>query len=124
VQGAYMTEVLRGAILAIPRGQIEAAKAYGMGSALRFRRIVFPQMLRFALPGLSNLWLIVLKESSLISVVGFSELLFAGKTAASATKHYFFFYLVTGAGFLVLTILSNIVLQQIERRGARGHVGA
>ena len=82
VQGAYTTEVFRGAILSVPKGQIEAAKAHGMSTILRFRRILFPLMIRYALPGLSNLWLSILKDSSLISVVGFSELLFTGKTAA------------------------------------------
>ena len=96
VQGAYSTEVLRGAILSVPKGQLEAAKAYGMPASLRFRRILFPLMIRYALPGLNNLWVNILKDSSLISVVGLSELLFQSKTAASATKHYFFFYLRRG----------------------------
>src|SRR5215467_14610359 len=75
VQGAYTTEVFRGAMLAVPKGQLEAAKAYGMSASLRFRRIMFPLMFRYALPGLANLWVTILKDSSLISVVGFSELL-------------------------------------------------
>jgi polar amino acid transport system permease protein len=120
VQGAYSTEVLRGAILSVPKGQIEAAKAYGMPSMLRFRRILFPLMFRYALPGLSNLWVNILKDSSLISVVGLSELVFTGKTAAASTKHYFFFYLVTAAIFLVLTTVSNLGISYIERRTSRG----
>jgi polar amino acid transport system permease protein len=120
VQGAYSTEILRGAILAVPKGQMEAARAFGMGPALRFRRILFPLMFRYALPGLSNLWVNVLKDSSLISVVGFSELLFTGKTAAASTKHYFFFFSMTAAAFLLLTVLSNIGIHYIERRTTRG----
>ena len=120
VQGAYTTEVFRGAVLSVPSGQIEAAKAHGMSTILRFRRILFPLMIRYALPGLSNLWVSILKDSSLISVVGFSELLFAGKTAAASTKHYFFFYLVTATGFLVLTTVSNLGIWYIERRLSRG----
>jgi polar amino acid transport system permease protein len=120
VQGAYTTEVFRGAILSVPKGQMEAAKAYGLSSMLRFRRILFPLMIRYALPGLSNLWVSILKDSSLISVVGFSELLFSGKTAAASTKHYFFFFLVTAALFLLLTVLSNLGIQLIERRLTRG----
>jgi polar amino acid transport system permease protein len=77
-------------------------------------------MIRYALPGLSNLWVSILKDSSLISVVGFSELLFAGKTAAASTKHYFFFYLVTATGFLVLTTVSNLGIWYVERRLNRG----
>jgi polar amino acid transport system permease protein len=120
IQGAYMTEVFRGAILAVPKGQMEAARAYGMSPALRFRRILFPLMIRYALPGLANLWLVVLKDSSLISVVGYSELLFTGKTAASSTKFYFFFYLTTAAVYLILTVISNIGIGQIERLTSRG----
>ena len=120
VQGAYSTEVLRGAILSVPKGQMEAAKAYGMSATLRFRRVLFPLMFRYALPGLSNLWVNILKDSALISIVGFSELLFTGKSAAAATKHYFFFFLVTGAIFLLLTTMSNIGFGYIERRTSRG----
>jgi polar amino acid transport system permease protein len=120
VQGAYSTEVLRGAILSVPKGQMEAARAYGMSSVLRFRRILFPLMFRYALPGLNNLWVNILKDSSLISVVGFSELLFTGKTAASGTKDYFFFYMVTGLIFLILTTLSNFGISYVERRTNRG----
>lgn len=120
VQGAYTTEVFRGAILSVPKGQMEAAKAFGMKSSLRFRRILFPLMFRYALPGLSNLWLSILKDSSLISVVGMSELLFTGKTAAASTKHYFFFFTVTAVGFLVLTVISNIGIHYIDRVTSRG----
>src|SRR5215472_2665182 len=120
VQGAYTTEVFRGAMLAVPKGQLEAAKAYGMSAALRFQRIMFPLMFRYALPGLANLWVSILKDSSLISVVGFSELLFEGKTAAASTKNYFFFYMVTAAMFLLLTVLSNVGIYFVERRLMRG----
>jgi polar amino acid transport system permease protein len=120
VQGAYSTEVLRGAILSVPKGQLEAAKAYGMPPVLRFRRILFPLMIRYALPGLNNLWVNILKDSSLISVVGLSELVFQSKTAASSTKHYFFFYSAAGVIFLVLTNLSNTGIGFLERRVNRG----
>jgi polar amino acid transport system permease protein len=120
VQGAYSTEVLRGAILSVPKGQMEAAKAYGMPSVLRVRRILFPLMFRYALPGLNNLWVNILKDSSLISVVGLSELLFTSKTAAASTKHYFFFYAMAALCFLVLTSISNVGIGFIERRINRG----
>jgi polar amino acid transport system permease protein len=118
--GAYMTEVFRGAILSVPKGQMEAARAYGMSSALRFRRILFPQMMRYALPGLGNLWLVVIKDSSLISVVGFYELLFSAKQAAASTRMYFFFYTVAPLAFLVLSIISNMAKHAVERRVNRG----
>jgi His/Glu/Gln/Arg/opine family amino acid ABC transporter permease subunit len=120
IAGAYMTEIFRGAILSVPKGQMEAARAYGMPSALRFRRILFPQMMRYALPGLGNLWLVVTKDSSLVSVVGFYELLFSGKQAAASTRMYFFFYAVTALGFLAVTVISMIAIHRFERRVNRG----
>jgi polar amino acid transport system permease protein len=120
VQGAYSTEVLRGAILSVPKGQMEAAKAYGMAPMLRSRRILFPLMIRYALPGLNNLWVNILKDSSLISVVGLSELVFTSKTAASGTKHYFFFYTAAGLVFMVLTTMSNFGVSFLQRRVNRG----
>jgi polar amino acid transport system permease protein len=120
VQGAYQTEVIRGAIIAIPRGQIEAARAYGMSPGLRLRRILIPAMLPLALPGLANLWLILLKDTALISVVGFSELLYTAKQAAGSTKHYFLFYVAAGAIYLAMTLGSNAILRIVERQLRRG----
>jgi His/Glu/Gln/Arg/opine family amino acid ABC transporter permease subunit len=120
IMGAYMTEVFRGAILSVPKGQMEAARAFGMPPMLRFRRILLPLMIRYALPGLGNLWLIVIKDSALVSVVGLYELLFTGKQAAASTRLYFFFYSVTAVAFLVLTVLSNAGIHLLEARAARG----
>ncbi|MGV1760867.1 ABC transporter permease [Rhizobium sp. A22-96] len=120
VQGAYMTEVLRGAILAIPTGQIEAAKAFGMGSWLRFRRIILPALLPNALPGLANLWMSVTKDSALVAVVGYQELALATRLAGASTKHYFIFFLASALLYLALTLVSNAVFGLIERRMRRG----
>lgn len=120
IYGAYLTDVLRGAIQAIPKGQTEAARAYGMHAPMRFRRIIFPQMIRFAIPGMGNQWLNITKDSALVSVVGAFELVSAAKSAASQTKEYLFFYSVGAGCFLMITIVSMIVLQQIERRASRG----
>lgn len=120
VQGAYQTEVIRGAILAIPVGQIEAARAFGMSPALRLRRVVVPAMLPAALPGFANLWLILLKDTALISIVGISELLYVGKQAAGSTRHYFLFYCVVAAIYLAMTLVSNGVFRLIEARVRRG----
>ncbi len=119
VQGAYMAEILRGAILAVPYGQIEAARALSMPSSLYTRRIIIPAMVPYALGGLSNLWLVLIKDSALISVVGYSELLYTAKQAAGTTKHYFLFYLIAAAIYLVLTVFSSTVFQLIERRVSR-----
>jgi len=120
IYGAYLTDVLRGGILAIPKGQIEAARAYGMGFWLRFRRIIFPQMIRYATPGMGNQWLNITKDSALVSVVGAYELASAGRSAATATKQYIFYYSITALIFLALTIVSMQLLGIVERRANRG----
>jgi len=120
VQGAYSTEVLRGAIKAVPQGQIEAAKSVGMSPAQVFRRITVPLMLPFALPGLANLWLITTKETALLAVIGFSELALETRQAAGATKDYLLFYLAAGTLYLLLTMVSNLVFGLLERRLRRG----
>ncbi|RUM08725.1 ABC transporter permease [Rhizobium chutanense] len=120
VQGAYMTEVLRGAILAIPVGQIEAAKAFGMGPVLRFRRVLLPALLPNALPGLANLWMSITKDSALVAVVGYQELALATRLAGASTKHYFVFFLASALLYLAITLVSNVVFKLIERRVRRG----
>lgn len=124
VQGAYMTEVFRGAILAIPRGQLEAADAYGFSRWIRFRRIVVPAMLPNALPGMSNLWLILIKDTALVSVIGFEELFFTAQQAAASTRSYFLFYAVAGALYLVMTLGSNVLFGRAERYVRRGQPSA
>ena len=120
VQGAYSTEVIRGAILAIPQGQIEAARAYGMSPGLLLRRITLPAMLPFAIPGLANLWLIATKDTALLAIVGFNELTQETRTAASTTKAYFTFFLAAGALYLLITLVSNVIIARIENWSRRG----
>ncbi|ESX81484.1 ABC transporter permease [Mesorhizobium sp. LSHC420B00] len=120
VQGAYSTEVLRGAIRAVPQGQIEAARAYGMPPGLLLRRITLPAMLPFAIPGLANLWLIATKDTALLAIVGVNELTQTTRTAAGATKAYFTFFMAAGALYLVLTLVSNVVIGRVERWARRG----
>lgn len=123
VQGAYTTEVIRGAILTVPIGQFEAAKAYGMGPLQIFRRITVPAMLPHALPGLGNLWLIATKDTALLAVVGFTELTLATRQAAGATKYYLTFYLAAGVLYLLLSIFSSLVIKLVESRYRRGIAG-
>ena len=118
VQGGYSTEVLRGAIQAVPRGQTEAALSLSLSRAQMFLLIIMPQMLRHALPGLGNLWLVVLKESSLISIIGFTELLMVGKMAAGSTHDYFLFYSAVGLIFLFLSGVSTMAFFALEHRSA------
>lgn len=120
VQGAYSTEVIRGAILAVPQGQIEAARAYGMPPGLMLRRITLPAMLPFAIPGLANLWLIATKDTALLAVVGFNELTQTTRLAAGATKAYFTFFIAAGVLYLALTLVSNLIISRFERYSRRG----
>ena len=119
VSGAYQAEVFRGATLALPRGQIEAAKAAGMHGALRFRRILVPQILTLALPGLGNVWQLALKESALVSVTGLVELLRESQIGAGSTRQPFAFYLAAGALYLILTTASTALFGRAEWRMTR-----
>lgn len=120
VQGAYATEVLRAAIQAIPVGQIEAAKAYGMSPWLAFRRVTLPAMLPFAIPGMANLWLIATKDTALIAVVGYTELALATRQAAGNTKLYLTFFVVAGLIYLTITLVSQKGFALLENRVRRG----
>lgn len=120
VQGAYATEVIRGAIKSVPVGQLEAARAYGMSGFQSLRRITLPAMLPYAIPGLSNLWLIATKDTALLAVVGFSELTLETRQAAGSTKHYLLFYCAAGVLYLLVTLISQWGIRHIERHARRG----
>ena len=120
ISGAYQAEVFRGAYLAILRGELEAARAVGMNRLLMFRRIIAPQVLRFAIPGLGNLWQVALKDSSLISVTGLAELMRVSGVASGSTHQPFTFYVAAGALYLLMTVLSNRVFDAAEARATRG----
>jgi len=120
VQGAYSTEVLRAAFLAVPIGQMEAAKAFGMPWLKSQFRVAIPLMIPFALPGLANLWLITTKDTALLAVVGFSELTLEAKQAAGATRAYFLFYAAAGILYLALSIVSTYLFGRLERYYRRG----
>lgn len=123
IAGAYQTEALRGGFLAIPRGEIEAARAVGMGWFLMLRRVVGPRTLRFALPSMGNIWQQVLKELALISVTGLSELMRAVNIAGGSTRLPFDFAIAGFVLYLVLTTLSGGVLRSVEYSVARGERG-
>jgi polar amino acid transport system permease protein len=120
VQGAYATEVLRGAILGVPAGQIEAARAMGMAPLMLARRVTLPLMLALALPGLANLWLVATKDTALLAVVGFAELTQATRQAASTTKAFFTFYAAAGVLYLAVSILSTLIFARLEKRARTG----
>jgi len=120
ISGAYSTEVIRGAIQTIPRGQLEAAYAVGMGGPLVFRRIVLPQMLRLALPGLGNVWQLTLKDTALISVTALAELMRMASVAAGSTREPFIFYITAAVLYLLMTTVSQAGFAWAERHYSRG----
>ncbi|MCA2015925.1 ABC transporter permease [Vibrio tritonius] len=116
--GAYMAETFRGAIMAVDQGELEAAKAYGMGPWLSFKRVLFPQMVRHALPGFGNNWLVLLKTTALVSIIGLEDMVRIGALAAGSTKMPFTFYMAISVIFLIFTSLSTGALTLLERRYA------
>ena len=116
VQGAYTTEVIRAAMLAVPKGQVEAAYAYGMSRAKMLRRVMIPAMIPFALPGLANLWLIVTKDTALLAVIGSSELATTTRAAAGSTRSYLTFYLAAACLYLALSQVSTMIFRRLEER--------
>lgn len=101
--GAYMAETFRGAILAVDKGELEAAKAYGMSAAMSFRRILLPQMIRHAIPGFGNNWLVLLKTTALVSIIGLEDMVRISSLAAGSTKMPFTFYMAVAIIFLFFT---------------------
>lgn len=122
--GAYATEVFRSAMMEIPKGQREAAMALGMSRWDSFRYITLPQLWRLALPGLGNLFLVLLKDTALVSVIGLDDLMRQAYVAAGFTKLPFTFYMAAAMIYLLLTIVSMQVIQLLERWANRGYRGA
>lgn len=120
--GAYATEVFRGALLAIPRGHREAGQALGMSRPRIFWRIILPQMWRIALPGLGNLFMILMKDTALVSVIGLEEIMRRSQIAVTATKEPFTFFLVAAFIYLGLTVIAMTAMHFLEHRAARGFV--
>ena len=120
ISGAYSTEVMRGAFLAIPKGQIDAAKSVGMNKFLIFTRILIPQVLRYALPGLGNVWQLTLKDTALIMVTGLVEIMRQAHVAAGSTYSPFTFYITAAFLYLILTTASNRVFNRAENWANKG----
>ena len=118
--GAYLSETFRGAFMAIPKGQAEAGLAYGMSSRQVFFRVLVPQMIRLAIPGFTNNWLVLVKATALVSVVGLQDMMFKAKAAADATRQPFTFFLAVAALYLVITSVSLLALRFLEKRYSAG----
>ena len=120
ISGAYSTEVFRGAIQSIDKGQFEAAKVLGFSKFKQFYKITLPQMLRLAIPNLSNVWQITLKDTSLISVTGLVEIMRQSYIAAGSTRDPLFFYSFAAVLYLLLTFLSMKLINRLEIKYSRG----
>ena len=120
ISGAYSTEVFRGAIQSIEKGQFEAAKVLGIKKHIQFYKIILPQMLRLAIPNLSNVWQITLKDTSLISVTGLVEIMRQSYVAAGSTRDPLFFYSFAGILYLLLTFLSLKIFNRLENHYGKG----
>ncbi|MBA1340287.1 MAG: octopine/nopaline transport system permease protein [Pelagibacterales bacterium] len=116
VSGAYSTEILRGAILSIDKGQFEGSKALGLSKVAFFFKVIFPQVLRIAIPNISNVWQITLKDTSLISVTGLVELMRQSYIAAGSTRSPLIFYVFAAIIYLILTTISMKFFNKIEKK--------
>jgi len=120
VYGAYMTETFRGAYLAIPRGQIEAGIAVGMSPILVALRVIWPQLVRYALPSFGNNWLVLLKATALVSVLGLQELVYNAFQAGRSTRQLFTFMFAALIMYLILTAVSDVGLRWLDRKYSAG----
>ena len=121
ISGAYSTEVFRGAIQSIDKGQFEASKVLGLKKPVHFFKVIMPQMLRLAVPNLSNVWQITLKDTSLISVTGLVEIMRQSYIAAGSTRDPLFFYSFAAVLYLLLTFLSMKLINKLEDKYRRGY---
>ena len=121
ISGAYSTEVFRGAIQSIEKGQFEACKVLGLKKNIQFFKVIMPQMLRLAIPNLSNVWQITLKDTSLISVTGLVEIMRQSYIAAGSTRDPLFFYSFAAVLYLMLTFLSMKIINKLEAKYSRGY---
>ena len=121
ISGAYSTEVFRGALQSIDKGQFEAAKVLGINKFTQFYKIILPQMLRLAIPNLSNVWQITLKDTSLISVTGLVEIMRQSYIAAGSTRDPLFFYCFAAILYLMLTYFSMKIINRLEIKYSKGY---
>lgn len=120
IYGAYFMETFRGALLAVPRGQVEAGRAFGMSPFKINTRILFPQMVRFALPGFTNNWLVLSKATALVSVIGLQDVMYRAKEAGAGARQPFTWLLFAGALYLLITSVSLLLLRRVERKYSAG----
>lgn len=122
ISGAYQSEVYRGAYLAIDKGQFDAAKALALTRIQMLRLVIVPQLLRHAIPGLGNVWQLVLKDSALISVIGLVELMRQAQIGAGSTRKPFLFYFAAAALYFAIAGVTDLFFSRAEANASRGVV--
>ncbi|ESK38737.1 hypothetical protein P256_01556 [Acinetobacter nectaris CIP 110549] len=120
IYGAYFTETFRGAFQSVPKGQIEAATAYGMTPSQTFRHVLFPQMMRFALPGIGNNWQVLIKATALVSLIGLSDIVKITQDAGRTTMQLFYFSVIAAAIYLLITTVSHLILKWLAYHYSSG----
>jgi histidine transport system permease protein len=120
IYGAYFTETFRGAFQSVAKGQIEAAVAYGMTPSQTFRRVLFPQIMRFALPGIGNNWQVLIKATALVSLIGLSDIVKITQDAGRTTMQLFYFSVIAAAIYLLITTVSHLILKWLEYHYSSG----
>ncbi len=120
VYSVYVGEAIRGAVINTDRGQFDAARALGLRRWMMWFYIILPQVFRLALPGLTNIWMVVLKDTALVSMVGLSDLVRVADVAAAVTKQPFIFYLFVGFAYIIFSSATMLIARQIEKRVNRG----
>ncbi len=121
IYGAYLTETFRGAYLAVPRGQLEAAQSLGLRRLAILRKVLMPQILRFALPGYGNVWMVLVKSTAVVSVIGLEDLVGLADKAGKATREPFLFFVAVIFVYLAITSVSGVALRRAEAWAGKGH---
>lgn len=121
IYGAYLTETFRGAYLAVPRGQLEAARALGLRRLAILRKVLMPQILRFALPGYGNVWMVLVKSTAVVSVIGLEDLVGLADKAGKSTREPFLFLVAVILVYLAITSVSGVALRRAESWAGKGH---
>lgn len=124
IYGAYFTETFRGAFMSVSPGQLEAGRAYGLSRWACFRLILFPQMMRFALPGIANNWLVMVKATALVSIVGLSDVTKGAQDAGRGSGQMLFYLGIAAVFYLAVTSVSGLVVHWLTKKYSVGVRGA
>lgn len=123
VNAVYVGELIQSAVRNLPAGQFEACDALNIPRHKAWRQVLLPQVFRLALPGLVNVWIVILKETSLVSIVGLHDLISVAKTVGGATREPFLFLVASGSFYVAISVATVPLARRAERRLNRGYAG-